>query len=822
MNSFELSDFAALTGGQLSVASAENGFDRIAYDSRRVREGSSYLFVAMRTSQNDGHRYLKEAWDKGVRNFLVSDDVDTGILTDSTVLQVEDVLSALQKMAAFRRSEMKLDVWGITGSNGKTVVKEWLNQLLAEDKRIVRTPRSYNSQLGVPLSLWNVEDYHELGLFEVGISQPGEMELQQKVLQPDQGIFINVGSAHLEHFKDREELAAEKMLLFRNCKQLLRSSDYPEINKAAEILPNKVQQLSWSMRGNPADLRLTGKELNTAGAKLNLSYLENDFEIEIPFRDEASIENSLACILAMLRMGYSSDEIRERTTRLTPVAMRMEVINGVNHCILINDSYNSDINALGISLDILEQQSVHRNKTVILSDLFQTGLSEKDLYQKVYDLLKAHKVQKVICIGEKIGKSLKALGMNVESYSETDEFMQALDLDKFDEEAILIKGARHFAFERIVSRFELRVHDTILEIDLDKMAHNLKVYRSMIPRSTKVMAVVKAFSYGSGSDEVARFLEYQKVDYLAVAYADEGIHLRVNGISTPIMVMNPERSSLESLIRFRLEPELSRFGQLRAFVQELRKRGIEDYPVHLKLDTGMNRLGFREEVLEELLNELKNAEKYIKVVSVFSHLAASEDPGYRSFTLEQIDAFERMSGRIEGHLSYSFIRHLCNSGAIPAYPQAHYEMVRLGIGLYGVDPGSRVASLQPVGTLKTVVSQVKRIKAGESVGYGRSYIAQKDMEIAILPIGYADGYRRSLSNGKAYVRIKDERCEVVGNVCMDMTMVNVSGMDVNAGDEVIVMGEDPDVQDLAEWMDTIAYEVLTSIPPRVKRVFVQE
>jgi Alr-MurF fusion protein len=822
MRSLNLSEFVEITGGELLSEAPSALFNSIDFDTRRIVDGRHSLFVVIKGENHDGHKYIQEAWKLGVRNFILSDREYVSSIADSNILLVQNSLKALQSIAGAYRDSMPLKIIGITGSNGKTIVKEWLNQLLAEDKRIVRNPRSYNSQLGVPISLMNIEAYNELGIFEVGISEKSEMAIHQAILKPNWGIFINIGSAHLENFSDKLDLAREKMQLFKSSELLLCSADYPEILEARKDLSPSTKVLSWSMRGNSADLEVLDRQLTGNGSLLELNHKGEVFKIDIPFSDDASTENTLACILCLLEMGYSSEIIAERCKRLSPVAMRMEVLNGINGSKLINDSYNTDIYGLGIALDLLDQQSKGQKKSAIISDMYQTGLNEENLYSEIASKLNLHGVNDVVAIGPAISRHLDKFTGNIEHYLSSDDFLQTFNDKKFSDKIILIKGSRQFEFEQIVKRMVEKVHDTILEIDLNKMGQNLGVYRSILAPGIKVMAVVKAFSYGSGSEEIARFLEFQKIDYLAVAYTDEGIRLREAGISTPIMVMNPERSSLEALIRYRLEPEISRWEQLHAFENELEKKDLDQaYPIHIKVDTGMNRLGFELFELEQLGSELLRNSR-LKVLSVFSHLAASEEPDFDVFSRDQIKKFEQFCDSLEAIIGHTFLKHIANSAAIPRFPGAHFDMVRLGIGLYGIDPGFKLSKLQPVGVLKTVISQIKNVAAGSSVGYGRKFIANEDMRIAIIPIGYADGYRRMLGNGKGAVLIQNKLCRTIGNVCMDLTMIDLAELNVNVGDEVIVMGSNPSAVELARWMDTIAYEVFTSISPRVKRVYIQE
>lgn len=794
----------------------------LSIDSRKINIPAETLFIALSSERQDGHDYLQQARKRGIRCFVVSKVIDLSDFPDCVFIQVEDCLKALQNLAAFHRNQYQLEVVAITGSNGKTVVKEWINQLLAADKSIIRSPRSYNSQIGVPLSVWNISSEHEVGLFEAGISKPGEMLSLERIIQPEVGLYLNIGEAHIENFESKAALAAEKAILFQNCKRLIANSDDAILMSSVEASGYGGELVTWSLDGKNADLRVIDSVLYPESSLLKLDWRGNFFEIEIPFTDEASWKNVLAASCFLLEGGMPHKILSERISGLNSVEMRLEVLEGINGSRIINDSYSADLYSFKIALDFLDQQAQGRKKVVILSDFEQTGLSELALYKSIAELIEAHKIDLLIAAGNSFTSSKIIFTNNTIIYNNTDDLLEGLNPDLLIDALILVKGARRFQFERIIKRLQEKAHDTVLEIDLGKVQHNLNLFRAEVGGKTGIMAMVKAFSYGSGSIEIAKILEYQNIAYLAVAYTDEGVSLRRSGISLPILVLNPERSSYESIIQYRLEPEIYSLTTLKNFKKELSSYpGKWPWPIHIKLETGMNRLGFSENELIELCAILKQSDE-LKVVSVFSHLAASEDESFDLFSLEQIAKFESMSSIVQATLQRPVLRHLANSAGMLRFPQSRYDMVRLGIGLYGIEPIKEELGLQPVSTLRTVISQVRDISAGSSVGYGRSFVAKRDMQIAILPIGYADGYRRSLGQGKAWVSLGGAKCRVIGNVCMDMLMIDVTGLNAKEGDDVVIFGDSPTVIELSEWAGTIAYEILTSISPRVKRVFIQE
>ena len=796
-------------------------------DSRQLLSPKETLFFALRTRQNDGHHYIGELLEKGVRCFVV-EKIPEKLLRefpDACFITVPKPLDALQRLAAFHRSNCRAPILAITGSNGKTVVKEWICQLLGGERFIARNPKSYNSQIGVPLSVWLMTNQHELGVFEAGISQKGEMERLQKILSPETGIFTNIGPAHDEGFASRQEKIREKLALFSEAGTLIYCADHDPIKREVHLWQRDhpaVKMFTWGFDPE-ADLRIVHLEKEEGQCLVSLSCRGSRVMVTIPFSDDASVENAMHCLAYLKYAGYGDELIISGLPRLQPVAMRLEMKEGVNNSTIINDSYNADLHSLAIALDFLGSQPRHQQKTLILSDILQSGIPPGELYQEVQTLLASKGVDRLIGIGPDISSRREDFALPALFYPDTKTFISETDFSEFNNEAILLKGARVFGFERLSNLLQQKDHQTLLEVDLDALIHNLNVFRSVLTPGVKTMGVVKAFSYGSGSVEVARMLQYHHVDYLAVAYADEGKELREGGIHLPVIVMNPEVRSFETLIRHKLEPEIYGFPVLKRLMAELDKSfpGQDPFPVHLKIDTGMHRLGFLPGEADRLA-EMIVANPHIKVASVFSHLAASEDPAHDPFTRKQIERFRGVCTRMETLLGYPFMKHICNSAAISRFPDARFDMVRLGIGLYGVSGDPEIQPLlRHVSTFRSVVSQVKHIPAGETVGYGRAGLATEDMVVAIAPVGYADGLNRRLGNGKGRLLVNGNVAPVVGEISMDMCAVDVTGLNVKEGDEVIVFGPRLPVTELADALDTIPYEVFTSVSRRVKRIYYQ-
>lgn len=788
--------------------------DNVSIDSRSLQNNSGTLFFALKGQNHDGHQYIAELIEKGVINFVVG-HIPAQSQGKANFFVVENTLKALQDFAVYYRQLFHFPVIGITGSNGKTVVKEWLNYLLSPDYNIIRSPKSYNSQVGVPLSVIGINEKHNLGIFEAGISTINEMENLEPIIRPDIGLLTNIRSAHDEGFKDPAEKIREKLKLFKNVKLLI----YQKNSAITLELHPSIKTFTWSFTDG-ADVRIAIHQ-HAGKTGLTVFYHNESFEVTIPFTDAASIENAINSIMLMLHLGYSHEVITERMAGLYAIEMRLQVKNGSNNCTIIDDSYSSDYQSLKIALDFLEQHKTHKKKTVILSDIFQSGFAVEELYSKISRLLSGHKITRVIGIGETISEQLAGFP-NFYPFKNTQEFLEQFKADAFENETILVKGARSFSFDEIVVYLEEKTHETVLEINLNAIIHNLNFYRSRIKPETKVMVMVKAFGYGSGSYEIAKALSHHKVDYLGVAFADEGIALREAGITTPIIVMNPENSAFSAMVAYNLEPEMYSIKELKAFITVAQQKNLSNYPIHIKLDTGMHRLGYEKFQLDELIELLKN-NNLVSVRSIFSHLSSSDVPEYRDFTLGQIAKFDSWSQKIMDKLGINPLRHILNTSGIYNFAEAQYDMVRLGIGLYGVgNDETERKSLENVGTLKTIILQIKDIEPGESIGYSRRFIATEKIRIATLPVGYADGIRRSWGNEKGYVMIKNKKARITGTISMDMMMVDITGIDCKEGDAAIIFGKSPTVIEIAETTGTIPYEILTSISQRVKRVFYKE
>jgi alanine racemase len=791
-------------------------FETISIDSRSMQNGAQTLFFALVGPNNDAHEYISALIEKGVRNFVVT-HVPKECESKANFLVVENTLEALQQFAAHHRNLFDFPIIGLTGSNGKTIVKEWLNFLLSPEYNIVRSPKSYNSQVGVPLSVIGINEKHNLGIFEAGISKMNEMEKLEAIIKPTIGILTNIGSAHDEGFASIQDKIEEKLKLFKHSKVLLYQKN--EMVDAA-VRDLKVETFSWSFTDSDATVFIE-KRIFLDKTILQIKQKNTRFEIQIPFQDDASIENSISCLMVLLYFDYDVATIQNRMEQLFPVEMRLKVKNGINNTTLIDDSYSNDFQSLKIALDFLESQKQHETKTVILSDIFESGLTNEELYSKVSQLFVSNKISKVIAIGKTISVFENKFP-NCLTFENTSEFINKLDQLNFGNETILIKGARNFQFESIVSLLEEKTHETVLEINLNAISHNLNFYKSKLKPSTKMMVMVKAFGYGNGGFEIAKLLEHHKVDYLGVAFADEGITLKNAGIKLPIMVLNPESTSFNAIIQHQLEPEIYSIKGLHAFLKIAEQLQLKHFPIHIKLDTGMHRLGFEKENIDELISILKD-NTLIKVASILSHMATSDSLEHLDFANYQITLFEKLSSKLMSELQIQPLRHLLNTSGISNFPQAQYDMVRLGIGLYGVsNDAEEQKQLENVSTLKSIISQIRSIKAGESVGYGRRFVAEKPTRIATIPIGYADGISRLWGNGIGFVTINNQKATIVGSICMDMLMVDVSEIACNEGNPVIIFGESPSVNLIAKKTNTIPYEILTSISQRVKRIFYRE
>lgn len=823
-----------LRGNRQASANTQPHVRILLTDSRSLTFANQTLFFALVTAKGDGHKYLPSLYQKGVRAFVVSQSHEEfrNTCPEAWFIEVPDTLAALQQLAAYHRSTFHIPVVGITGSNGKTIVKEWLYQLLNDSRNIVRSPRSYNSQVGVPLSVWQLDESHDLALFEAGISLPGEMEKLEKIIRPTIGILTNIGTAHAAGFDDQNQKLQEKLLLFRQCDVIIYNADIPGIGDALELAGVGARSMAWTRRHKEAQIvvhEVSRSELDTT---VRYAMLGIEGQFAIPMTDEASLENALNCLALMLYLGLSTEEIALRMQRLTPLAMRLEVVEGKRGCLLINDAYNCDLTSLEMALEFQKRRSSASLKnTLILSDILQANLEERKRCTKLAQLCRLYNVSKLFCIGPQSMKYARTLVEELnnagcqsvfDAFDSTDAFLSSPEIDRLQNELVLLKGARDFQFERIGESLQLRRHETILEVNLDAIVHNLNRYRSHLRPETMLTCMVKAFGYGTGSYELAKTLQDQNVDYLAVAVADEGADLRRQGIRVPIIVMNPEMSAFRTIIENRLEPEIYSFRLMEAFMAETRAMGVTNYPVHIKIDSGMHRLGFQPHEIDELIARLQR-QNAITVRSVFSHFATADDAPQEDFVHEQKRRFDDCADRIRAAFPYPILRHICNSAGIEKYQQYQMEMCRLGIGLYGFEASEVKMDLEPVAALRSTILQIKDIPATETVGYMRNGKLHRESRIAMVPIGYADGYDRRLGNGHAEMLVQGKRCPTVGNVCMDVTFLDVTDCpEAKEGDMVEIFGPSLPLTELSSRLETICYEVLSTVSTRVKRVYYKE
>lgn len=816
----QFSNLKDITKGNILQFFEDFPIQHLLTDSRKLTINKAAIFFAISGTRHDGHKFINELYRKGIRQFVVEKKPDLSVLREANILHVSDTIEALQKIAAYHRSQFDLQVVGITGSNGKTIVKEWLSQLLSPRLKVVKSPKSYNSQIGVPLSVWQIHAEHEIGIFEAGISLPGEMSQLQTVIRPTIGIFTNIGTAHDEGFSSRELKVLEKISLFQGAEKIIFCNGHTAVKDALSKTFSSSVLFSWGTEAG-SDIKVISIKKESSASIIDLTYLGKALEFTLPFNDDASVENCMHCIAFLLEESFPPAYIQQQINYLDTIPKRLELKQAVNECYLIDDSYNNDFAGLQIALDFMGQQKQKDKKTIILSDLLQTGLPEEILYRNVAELLHNRGITKMIGIGSAISGMQGLFEMESEFYVNTESFLESFDKNFYEKELILIKGARAFKFGRIVNLLQQKMHGTVLEINLDALTNNLNFYRSRLDPSIRMMVMVKAFAYGSGSQEIANLLQFHRVDYLAVAYSDEGVTLRESGITVPIMVMNPAPANFNQIMRYNLEPEIYSMAHLKSwinFVDTVEKV----IPIHLKLDTGMHRLGFERAELDELIRILV-ANKKIKVASIFTHLAGSDEAHHNEFSHHQAQLFKEMTGEIISKLDTAPLLHILNSPGIIRFPEYHFDMVRLGIGLYGVEVNQQFQEqLIPISTLKTTISQIKKIGKGESVGYSRRGVAENDMTTATIAIGYADGFNRRFSNGKGRVLINNREAPVIGNVCMDMTMVDITGISADEGDEVIVFGAQRSIATLAAEIGTIPYEILTNVSERVKRVFFSE
>ncbi|MEM1319071.1 MAG: bifunctional UDP-N-acetylmuramoyl-tripeptide:D-alanyl-D-alanine ligase/alanine racemase [Bacteroidota bacterium] len=811
---------AVMEGQVLQCPLPDHPVKQLLFDSRQLLIAEGSLFFAFRGLRQNGHHYINELYQQGIRHFIVSERIDRSPYPEANFLHVEQPQSALQALARWHRQQLELPVIGITGSNGKTIVKEWLYQLLQEEYNVVRSPRSYNSQLGVPLSVWLINDSYNLGLFEAGISRVGEMERLAPIIDCQIGLFTNIGAAHSEGFDSMEEKIQEKLGLFEKAETIVYCQDHQAIDQAIRARFDK-RLFCWS-RSGPADLEIIRVEEQGRRARIEGRFEGKNRTLQIPFADEASIENAIHCWAILLLLGIPQDRIEQRMQGLQAVAMRLELKAGINQSTLINDSYNSDLSSLEVALHFAGRQPA-KGRSLILSDILESGISQSQLYQKVAQLLEQAQINRLFGIGRHIPQIRQYLSSDIELqlFPDTAHFLDQLAQIPFEQELILLKGARPFAFERIAMRLEAQAHSTVLEINFSALVHNLRVYSQLLKRPTKLMVMVKASGYGSGSIELARQLEAQAVDYLAVAYTDEGVELRQAGIRLPILVLNPEAAGFDALFRYQLEPEIYSLSQLKEFLYYLPPN--QRAAVHIKLDTGMHRLGFEAQQLPQLIPTLQN-QPQLEVRSIFSHLVASDAPEHDVFTHQQFQQFQQLYEQLAAGLGYRPLAHILNSAGIARFPQYQLDMVRLGIGLYGIGGSNKLKMpLQYVHRLKASISQIKEVAAAESIGYNRRGRADRPLRIATVSIGYADGLLRTAGNGRYSLLVAGKQAPIVGDVCMDMCMIDITEVpEARAGDEVIVFGEEQPVEALARCLNSIPYEVFTGISGRVKRIYFQE
>lgn len=822
---YSLEKVTALIGAR-RFGNAEARIDWLLTDSRSLAFPETTLFFALRTPVGDGHKYIPDLYRRGVRNFVVGtvpDNYETDY-PDANFLRVLSPLKALQRLAERHREEYVLPVIGITGSNGKTVVKEWIYQLLMLSMNVTRSPRSYNSQVGVPLSVWLLDERSRIGVFEAGISQPGEMQALRAIIQPTIGVMTNIGPAHQENFSTIQEKCHEKLLLFKDAKVLIYNEDEAVVAECVKDFGFSGRLFSWSRKDENATVFVRAIE-PTEDGKTRIAYFFNGTAAEytLPFADEASIQNSITALCVCLYLGLTPTDIARRMALLEPVAMRLEVVQGVRGCTLINDAYNSDAAALDIALDFMNRRAKEqaaKGRTLILSDIFQTGIPAEELYAKVAEMLKSRGVERLIGVGPAISAAHTLFPIKKSFYPTSEALLESGELDTIHDEIILLKGARNFGFEQIAKALSLRVHETTLDVNLEAIAENLHFYRSFMKPETKLTCMVKASAYGAGSVEIAKTLQERGVDYLAVAVADEGAELRRAGITAGIIVMNPEMSAFGTLFEYELEPEIYSFNLLDALIRAARRQGITDFPVHLKLDTGMHRLGFNPKTDIPVLIDRLSHQRALIPRSVFSHFVGADSDGFDDFSEKQFKLFDEASRTLQAAFPHKILRHICNSAGIERFPERHLDMVRLGLGLYGIDPiDNRV--LHNVATLRTTILQIRDVPAGDSIGYSRKTVLDRPSRIAAIPIGYADGLNRHLGNRRGYCLVNGQKADYVGNICMDVCMIDVTDIPCREGDSVEIFGDALPVTVLSDLLGTIPYEVLTSVSNRVKRVYFQ-
>ncbi len=789
----------------------------IAFDSRIIYSTKNTAFIAINTSKNSGEKFIESAVDRGI-NVIISEHHHPQF-ENITWIIVENSVEFLQKLAKFHFENAHLKSVGITGSNGKTILKEWLYQCLWNEFPTVKSPKSFNSQIGLPLSLLQINNSHQLGIFEVGISKPNEMEKLENIFHPQIGLLTHLGTAHLANFQSEEELIDEKIKLFKHSDTVIYNGDNPLVDKKIKELYSSKKLISYGFKENN---QVYFKNNILKNEEVTVHYFDEEISFPVHQRDEATLTNALALVTVLKDLGIENEKIVEKINALKAVEMRLEAIEGIKNNIIINDSFNLDLDSLKTALQFLNEYNKPK-KSLVLTDIVGVNSNSKELYEEVSELVNEQKFDSVFLIGDEISKFSELFKAKTFTFINTQELIESKHLTEIENQIILLKGARKFEIERLKDLLELRKHDTVLEINLNAILHNINYHKSLLKPSTKMMAMVKANSYGLGSYEISEFLQHHHIDYLGVAFVDEGVELRKKGITVPIVVMNPEQHSYETVIAYNLEPEIYSFRVLELFYEAVQKSGYDKkYPIHIKLETGMHRLGFKGNELDQLSEALNSMN--VKVQSIFSHLSSSDLPDEKEFTLHQLETFEKNSSYLIEKLGYTPIRHILNSSGITNYTIHQYDMVRIGIGMLGESPNSEIQKqLRSVVSFKTVISQISTVENGESVGYSRRFKTDHQTKIATIPVGYADGIPRLIGNQVGNVGIHKTLAPIVGSICMDMMMINVDHIpNVKEGDTVTVFNAKPSLKEFADYCKTITYEVLTSISPRVKRIYIKD
>ena len=809
-------EIAEITQSQI-IGDKNLQIHHIAFDSRNIYSTLKTAFIAINTHKNSGEKYISQAIEKGIK-VIISENFYSeyeGI----TWIIVENSVKFLQDLAHYHIENQPIKTIGITGSNGKTIVKEWLYQCLWNEFPTVKSPKSFNSQIGLPISLLQTSEKHQVGIFEVGISKPNEMKTLEEIFSPKIGILTHIGTAHSSNFENELQLIKEKLILFKNSEIIIYNGDNEQVCKEIKTQYSDKKLISFGLKThNDVKIICDYKDRNQ---EILVQYFSEKLSFPANQRDEATLTNALAVICILKEFGFTNEKIVEKINNLKAVEMRLESVNGVRNNLIINDSFNLDLDSLIIAYQFINQYN-RDEKTLVLSDIFDVKNDDVSLYHKVAEITNQQNFKQIFLVGNQISRFQEKFNAKTYTFSTTKELLESQQLNSIENQLILLKGARIFEFEKIKSHLELQKHDTVLEINLNAILHNINVHKSLLKPETKMCAMVKAYSYGLGGYEIAEFLQHHHIDYLGVAYADEGVDLRKNGITTPILVMNPEQGSYDVIIDYNLEPEIYSLRVLELFANQLQLKGIQQkYPIHIKVETGMHRLGFKEHEIDELVENLK---KYnVKVASIFSHLSSADVPEEDDYTMEQIHTFQRVSSKISEALGYQPIRHILNTAGITYYSDYQFEMVRIGIGMVGISANPEVKKqLQSAVTFKTVISQISEVKQGDSIGYNRKYKAEKDTRIATIPVGYADGIPRLIGNKKGFVGIHNQKVSIVGNICMDMLMVDLQNIKAKEGDEVIIFNGNPTLEEFSGYCQTIPYEVLTSISRRVKRIYIKD